>query len=276
MRPKIIITCFAGRKSCMGIFVRYVHQLYNQKLIDEFHIWDFVRNPQDQIWLDQEYKLPEYAKIFRVKNKNSWAEYYGYYSKKNFPNHVIIKSDDDIVFLDTKNFGDFINTRIEHKGHLLAFPSIINNGVSAYHQKQNGLIPEDILPFNPDPMNGQLWESGALCEKLHDYFIENRQDWLSKTERLKTPINLPIGNRFSINFFAILSRDLNVFLLIKDRIDDEDALTVFITKILGKGSYLDLSLTVSHLSFQEQVRKGFKQEAVLAKYESIAPLNGIL
>ena len=271
MRPKIIITCFAGRKSCMSIFVQYVHQLYTLKLIDEFHIWDFVRNPQDQIWLDQEYKLPEYAKIFRVKNKSSWSEYYDYYTKDKFPDHIIIKSDDDIVFLDTKNFGQFIKNRIERQENILAFPSIINNGVGAFFQTHLGLIPESLYKFIYQPAGGDLWESADLCEKLHNYFIDNKDSWLLKTENGKT-YDLSIGDRFSINFFAILSKDLDIFQEVKDWGDDEHALTVVTTGAHHRSHYIDLSFTVSHLSFQEQVRRGFKQEAVLAKYESIAPL----
>ena len=48
---KVIMTCFAGRRRNMDILMRYVDALSRQGSVDEFHIWNFTRNIEDEKWL---------------------------------------------------------------------------------------------------------------------------------------------------------------------------------------------------------------------------------
>lgn len=428
---KVIMTCFAGRKKNMDILTRYVDALYKQGSINEFHIWNFTRNPMDEKWLTENFgsvyydyysdpseiqssdaqytvshsynyiKTPlmltkggdvklsfkahsdahilltstitqddiaeiciggwdnsksvmrrrrqgpvvdayachnvcsimrwsevtltyetsgmllvshngkvimsmrvggadqlfvnvaswgqqktiwkyenaeqiqpktntrDYVKLYTVHNKGKWLEYYHHYTQKRYPNHVIIKCDDDIVFIDTKEFDGFVQRRIANKQNMLAFPSIVNNGVCAFNQQKLGLIPKYVDTFPYDVVCGKLWGDGKLCQRVHEFFTETHETWLSKARSLSNQnIQHPLGDRISINFFAITSDFLHIFQEIGN--DDEHELTVTMPKKHSKGHYIDPQLTVAHLGFFKQRETGLDEEEALQKYSVLA------
>jgi hypothetical protein len=231
-------------------------------------IWWFIEKTQKENKENEEC-TNNYIKLYTVYNKNKWLEYYKHYTKQRYPNNVIIKCDDDIVFIDTKEFASFIKRRLENKTDILAFPSIINNGVCAYHQQNNEVLPENIDKFPYDTLCGKLWANGKLCQKLHEYFTQQYQEWLNKTYNIKNSIiKHPIGDRISINFFAILSKDLDIFQQIGN--DDEHELTIRITQDIKKHHYIDTHFTVSHLGFYKQRETGLDENHVLNLYTQLA------
>lgn len=52
---KSILTTFAGRRDRMGLLCRYARAALARGIIDEWHVWDFSRNPADAAWLRQEF-----------------------------------------------------------------------------------------------------------------------------------------------------------------------------------------------------------------------------
>lgn len=50
---KTIVTTFAGRQDRMSILYDYLKTALDRGIIDEYHIWDFARNPADAKWLTQ-------------------------------------------------------------------------------------------------------------------------------------------------------------------------------------------------------------------------------
>jgi len=197
-------------------------------------------------------ELNDKFKLMEAVNKWTWVDYYAHYNKDTYPDHVIIKADDDIVYIDTLGFNNFIRNRLANPDWLLSFPSIINNGVCAYYQQKMGLIPRDIGVFSYDTFQGELWSNSKLCEQLHYHFIDNITNITSKSRSVQ-PIPHPIGDRISINFFAILSKDLNIFqdllLYTTHQLDDEHHLTVTLPLKYGRRLVVDHSMVVSHLSF---------------------------
>ena len=228
------------------------------------NIWWFIEKSQKE-----DENTHNYVKLYTVHNKNKWLEYYNHYTTKRYPNNVIIKCDDDIVFIDTKEFAQFIRRRLENKTEILAFPSIVNNGVCAYHQQNNGVLPTYIDTFPYDTFCGKLWADGKVCQRLHEYFTNQYQEWLNKTYNIKdSVIKHPTGHRISINFFAILSKDLYVFQQIGN--DDEHELTIRMTQDNNKQHYIDSHFTVSHLGFYKQRETGLDENHVLNLYTQLA------
>jgi hypothetical protein len=77
--------------------------------------------------------------------QKNWNNYYNYYNDPIFENDIIIKCDDDIVFIDLYKLPKFINF-IKNNDYDLVFANIINNGVSAYYQQNKyNLIPKEIM-----------------------------------------------------------------------------------------------------------------------------------
>lgn len=209
----------------------------------------------------------KYARLFNVKNKRSWLEYYKHYTKQLYNNCVIIKCDDDIVFIDVSSFKNFIEHRKQDQESILMFPNIVNNGICAYHQYQMNYLPLELGQFKQDHVCGRLWGDGLLCEKFHENFIKNYAQWIEKSKNINKFIKLPIGSRVSINFFAILSKDLYVYQMIGN--DDEKNITIDVSKKLNRCNCINMEMIVSHLAFYKQRQKGLDENKIIDLYQNL-------
>lgn len=214
-------------------------------------------------------------KLFEVKNKRSWNEYYSYYADPRYSansDYILVKCDDDIVFIDPEGFKRFIevleNDALMKDKYLLVFPNIVNNGLCAFHQQKAQLLPKEKFgEFPYDTFEGRLWQNGDLSQKVHTHFIENAGDWLDACVELST-IKIPIGDRISINFFGIRSDQLaDVFGNCGN--DDEHDLAVTIPKLLKKPNLLCLNFVVSHLSFFKQRQTGLDENKMVKCYKKL-------
>jgi hypothetical protein len=191
---------------------------------------------------------------FMDTSNTGWKEYYEYYDNNMFIDDIIIKCDDDIVFIDLEKLPKFIEFIKNNGDHYdLIYANTINNNVSAYFQQNvYKLIPEDlmILEYPPGGHCGSLWESGKKAEILHNYFIENYQNFLNYDYNNAI---IEINTRFSINFIGYKG---NKWCKIKDTClnnnDDEYNLTVDYVKNKGFKNILYTDFYVSHLSFFAQ------------------------
>ena len=274
-KPRVILTCFAGRKCYMEILMLYVNKLLDQNDVTEFHVWDYTRDPRDELWLGQQFGSANNSriKLIKVRQKKTWGEYYQHYTKARYPNCIIVKADDDIVFIDTQEFAAFIQRRIANTTHLLAFPSIVNNDMGAFFQQQFGLLPPDLLrlPFPQFWQQSQVWQNGKKAEVLHNYFLEHAHSkWLPFARGLTTASKqVPEGVRVSINFFAIRSDDLDLFQRVAHA-DDEHELTERLPRVLHRTHYIDPAMTVAHFAFRPQRKTGLNEPPLLEKYREFA------
>lgn len=224
------------------------------------------------------YKPRNIAKFKYIKPEkgHSWGGYYEHYTQQRYPNHVIIKADDDIVYIDTATFPRYIEARLADPAALLMFPSIINNGVCAHIQQKAGLIPASVGEFPYDTFQGKLWSSAALCDSLHTHFCQNKGDFVNRS-RILPPIKVALGDRVSINMFAILSKDLPLFQKLVEGtpdgmdIDDEMHLSVTMSKMTGRQHSIVMGTVVSHLSFFQQVDNGLDLPKLRTAYRGLLP-----
>lgn len=411
-RPKVILTCFAGRRRNMELLLLYADRLHAMGLIDEMHIWDFSRNKEDGRWLERtfqrapllstpkydyfgtnillsagevariavrcnkdahilltgsnggdaaeiclgaydnslsllrgnkqgeticskggpvcdgrEWRIVEfsvgqdgyasvsvdgesllsgrlggrisfplkvhlagwegfdevkwvvpdkpekgrmhpYARLFCVRNKSSWNEYYRHYTTSLYPNHIIMKSDDDIVFIDVESFGRFTEQREQDKDSLLLLPNIVNNGNCAGHQQKRGYLDNSLGAFDPDNVMGRLWGDGKLCGQLHCHFVKNHESWVERSRGPNDCVSVPKGTRVSINFFAIRSEDLFAYQIVTQ--DDERDMTVDATRVLNRSNKISMNMTVAHLAFYKQRETGLDERGALTLYRGLA------
>lgn len=260
-RDKVILTCFSGREYNMKILTKYVDKLLESDKIDEFHMWNFTRNENDENYL-KSLESKKYYKLITPKDKSKWTEYYNFYKNGN-DEDIIIKIDDDILFIDVDNFSDFIEERKRDKETFLMFPSIINNGVCAWYQQQKGLIPKTLHEFKYQPFMGDVVENGDLGTRIHKYFLENKEEMIKKSESLEK-ITINIGDRTSINFFAMFVKD---FKLLNDINDDEHEMSVEWPKNLNRHNSIYMPFIVSHGSFGPQKNTGLDENVIVEMYE---------
>ncbi|PNH10540.1 hypothetical protein TSOC_002728 [Tetrabaena socialis] len=250
--PKVIVTCFAGRQGYLSILYEYLAILVRDGLVHEVHLWNYTRDEQDEIWIRSgrfnKYNLPQFT-VKEPPSKGDWSNYYQYYAANQdalFDDDVLIKLDDDVVYIDVAGFAAFIDRRRKEKNHLFAFPNIINNGVCAYYQTMYGFtagyFEPDELPY--DTFYGRVVTDGVLAKRLHEMFLSNVQGFTSRARSLAQPVVVhKMGDRISINFFAVLGKDIGVFADIVS--DDEHECTVELTKKHSRQHYIDMSLVIA-------------------------------
>jgi hypothetical protein len=265
--PKVIWTIFAGRQNNLSIQRKYLSEMYKRGLLHEVHLWDFTRTPSDGAYLNTAFN-EEPFKVIKVANKRSWSEYYSHYTPQAYDDHIIIKCDDDIVYVDIEVFPQFILQVINDEEHCLHFPFIINNGVCAHYQQRYGVLPESefgLLPY--DILCGRLWNDGKLAERVHLYFMKNL-DYVKGTQKSDI-LSHPSGDRISINFFAVKTSKLAIYQALKSG-DDEKELTVDIPKRQNLKHAIHTNLFVSHLAFCRQRQTGLNEGNVLQEYNTLA------
>ena len=253
---RVILTTFAGRKGNLKLLFHWVNQLLDRGSVQEFHIWNYTKDViVDEPWLLK--NLPERSTLFSPKSKANWDEYYQYYTPDKFdPMDVIIKCDDDIVFMDIVQFDEFVKRKREMAEFPLAFPSIINNRVCAFAQRMYGFI--DPAEFTDEVLTA-LWTNTTVCEYLHQFFIDNFQAFLEFSRKAPHYVLDP-PEMLNINYFAILGQDLALFQQVPGHNDEE-----YLSQKAGT-HYIDMSFVVSHLAFSPQRCDGFNDELYQTKY----------
>ena len=198
-----------------------------------------------------------------------FKNYYQHYDHPRYTNDIIIKCDDDIVFIDVNKLPGFIDF-IKNNDNDLVFANTINNGVAAFYQQTLlNLIPTSLmeLEYPPNGFGGSLWESGKKAEELHNYFIENYDKFILCNSITKFTY-IQIRTRFSINFFGYKGKDWHK---IKDCfIDDEHNLTtVYQQPPKSFKNVLYIPLVVSHLSFYKQIETNINITDLINKYHAL-------
>lgn len=298
-----ILTIFAGRRVYMQILMKYVRHLLAAKILDECHVWDYSRNFQDHKYLLSECSAhPERPGVclMGVQHKGSWREYYDYYATRygHRDDMVLLKCDDDIVYLDVGSLPAFIEFTVAHPEHLFTFPAIINNGVIAHMQQRQGFSnprlrigqPSDASPSScPHEFElrttgfESLIKDGKKAAWMHNWFLgvleasqgagsdEGEED--SGNPVSDAHVLLALKQRISINFFAVRSQDLKLFAPEGGISDDENYLTQILPSLVQRHNSVFPGMTVSHFGFGPQRDTGLcgsVETSLLQRYDNLA------
>jgi hypothetical protein len=255
---KVYLTIFAGRKRYLECLKIHLDKLLLENIITEVHLWDYVRDPSDSIYIKEISKQnSKYIHMLPSKRMNHWDEYYEYYSNVNYdPEDIIIKCDDDIVYIDTAQMCKYLN---EIKQGGIYFPNIINNDVCAYIQYKYGIHN---LISNADLYNNYAndevpfthWHNGWYtrfdkAEGIHKEFLNNKEKFI---------INSPTFSwkgRISINMFGCRFKSIKEYFklfLQYGKSDDEAYFSYNISKNINVSNYIVPFMNVSHFSFNLQ------------------------
>lgn len=171
----------------------------------DYHVWNFARNDADREFVKS--IEGERITVFNGTGRDGFASpaptnepgakqfganehnaAYKRYSKRDFRNHLFIKVDDDIVFLETGRFGKFVEALNTHRGSAL-IANIINNGAST--------------PVTPGIWEGfkeldvpllDIHMSGEFADMVHTYFFDHADELLNQPVEL-----IPTEDWTSIN-----------------------------------------------------------------------------
>jgi hypothetical protein len=272
---------FLGREQNMKILHSYIELGLNNDILDEYHMFDFSRNINDHNFIFLEYNrlsniyinkifLHNYEEnnIYLSKNtKTDWSPFYKTISSISKDNDIIIKCDDDILFIDIFQLKDAINDRYNDKESFLIHCNCINNGVCAYYQSE--LFPnvkEKLKIFPIGGILGILFEKPEVALALH---IQFTNDLLSSFDNINNYIikDQCINTRISINFILINGADVKY--LNNVSYHDEYELSSLIPETLCRYNKIYGNCITSHLSYSYQDKILLKNNNIINNYSKI-------
>ena len=284
---QIIKFCvFAGREKNICILHKYIEESLLQNIINEYHIFDLSHNLIDSTYLLDEYnRLSSLYKnrIFihnhsenkillmnESKNigRNDWSPFYSIISKESFyENSVIIKCDDDILFIDIIGLKNAIQDRINDKYSFLIHSNCINNNICTFYQKDKfAHLTKYLEKYPKGGILGILFENPKIAYSIHDYFLEN---CLQKIDNLYNFIvdDVYINTRISINFILINGEDCKYFE--NTKYDDEYELSSYFPEKLMRPNKIKGDFITSHYSYALQEKTLNMNNNLMLKYNKL-------
>lgn len=269
---------FLGREKNMKILHHYIEIGLKNNILDEYHMYDFSRNEIDHNFIINEYERLSFLfnkrifihnyenKIFKNDEKTDWSPFYKNISNCS-ENDVIIKCDDDILFIDIFSLKNAIEDRINDEYSFLIHSNCINNGVCAYYQSNFFFkLKEYLSKYPTGGVLGVLFEKPEIAFAIHDQFCN---DLISNIKNLNKYIinDQYIYSRISINFILLNGKDAKY--LSDVSYDDEYKLSSFIPEKLCRPNKIKGDLLTSHLSYSFQTKILLKNDYILNLYNKI-------
>tara|TARA_B100001113_G_C21023914_1_gene584787 strand:+ start:48 stop:1034 length:987 start_codon:yes stop_codon:yes gene_type:complete len=294
---KTILFVFAGRQEYMKILIRYLRKELENKTLSEVHLWDMCgKHIENRKYLNT--LEGNGVKIMRDKRmlegpgyKNRWNLAYQYYLENCKDDDILIKCDDDIVYI--KNLIHLVNYTKSKEKIGLVYPNIINNDAAAWVQLKKGMINVD--PKRCTKIGQKIkdagWGSSHATAKwakqgnvLSDWYRrKDCADW-AFDEFLANPSSFELDEvytwdvpqRVSINMFCARGnhfKEIVKWFLSHKTKDDEHFLSFRYHRNNKKQKDIEyamvLNSVVVHHSFRPQ--KIDKQES--RRFEFLAPLS---
>jgi len=279
MTGKVKFCVFAGREKNIKILNFYIEEALSKNIIDEYHIFNFSRNKDDENFLKNQYtililKYPERIFIHNnpwyISMKTNWSPFYKYIATTSYDEDIIIKCDDDILFIDIDSLEYAINERRLDKVSFLIHSNCINNGICAYYQRH--LFPkiEDKLEVYPTGgLLGILFENPLIPAVIHTQFTNDLIEDINSINKYYVK-DVYIVSRISINFILILGSDCKY---LKDVIiDDEYKLSSFIPEQLLRPNKIIGNFITAHYSYSIQDYFIEKRKDIYLNYLKIKEL----
>jgi len=295
-----VMIVFAGRKATMQVLLRYVDKMVHECSVHEVHLWDYARDKLDHYWMKGIGKRrngTEVQVMTHGLDGHGWADVYEFYSsKKSGPerprwtpqstratreNTVLVKADDDIVYIDTSRFDSYVEYIRTHREKFIVHANIVNNGITAYYQAKHirelkarihGLEEYPHEYGQPGLFGPLLLNGGSRASDLHRYFLAHRQNFswsegcIVYGKEVAARYGQPGQGRFSINFFgARWAQWDNVHRLALNPEGDEVGITTQ-GSAEGKEQCIFTSFNVCHFSF-------FTQAVSYDVYQAYAKLS---
>lgn len=164
MRP-IILFVFAGRRPNMELQLRWARRVLELHPQVVYEVWNLARDPADGEWLRT---LSGERLVVRndfAGQKSGWGmhQVWDHYSHRAYQHTLLVKVDDDLVFLDPNRFSVLVDAAQTHPETIVS-ADVINNGAC------NQLHPPLRL-LGCGPL--QVHASNVCAAAAHEWFLAN-------------------------------------------------------------------------------------------------------
>ena len=268
---------FAGRKMNMDILNKYIILLLNENIIDQYHIFDFTRNLFDKKNLThiyEELKQKYIGRIFIHNNENTtilennqydWSPFYNTISNEKFyKNSIIIKCDDDILFIDAHGLKNAIIERKKDKKSFLFHSNCINNNICSYYQQDLfPTIKEKLNDYPTGGILGPIFENPLLAYIMQQQFLHDCLNDINKIEKYYLK-NIYINTRISINFIILNGEDCKYFK--NTSLDDEYEVSSYYPEKLLRPNKIIGNFITCHYSYSLQEKILLKKKELKLMY----------
>ena len=275
-------TVFAGRRRFLSVLMAYVRPLLEQRVIDRVHLWDYCRLPSDREFLKERLSTLRGVEVVTppasdrtAKFPNKWKGYYAHYASLMRPGDLLVKCDDDIVFISNLHVLLDVARRDAEGAHHLYYPSVVNNDVAAAFQAADGVITDpDYLVgmraareegrFSRSPMSD--WFNCTDCaEHVHAKFLARPEAFFTGClHEWRVPCRVPI-NLFVMRGAAVREH-FGAFT--SEQFVDEAYLTALLTERTKVPSLIVSDSVVVHFSFGFQHMAN--ERALLEQYRELS------
>ena len=271
---------FAGRKNNLEILHKYIILLLKENIIHEYHIFDFTRNINDKSYLYNSYQslnhqfnnkifIYNYEKQHNHTNQTDWSPFYKTISQPSFYHHsIIIKCDDDILFIDINGLKNAIQQRIDDKKSFLIHSNCINNNISSFYQKHNfPSLTEKLNVYPTGGICGPIFENPIFAYIMQYQFLN---DILKNLNLLHSYYlqDIYINTRISINFILLNGDDCKYFK--NTSINDEYELSSYFPEKLLRPNKILGNFITCHYSYSLQEKVMMKKNDILKLYHSLS------
>lgn len=182
----VVMFEFAGRRQNMELQLPLMRRVLAENPGAEFHIWNLARNSEDAEYIKgiRGERISVHGDFYGDNGWERFNDVYRHYADPQYKDCLFVKIDDDVVFLETGRFADFLAAVDDNRGSVVS-AKVVNNG--ACTPTEPGLWA-GFEKLNIPLLDVHL--STAYAEMSHQYFFDHdmvgqpvklipTEDWLS-------------------------------------------------------------------------------------------------
>lgn len=190
MTPPVILFEFAGRRGNLELQLPLFRHILDCNPQVEIHIWNLARDQRDADYLHQidQPGIEVFHQFAGPRAVHRLSRVWRYYTQAEYRDHLFVKVDDDVVFLQADRFAHFL-AAVEGVKNGIVSALTVNNGAST------PLLPELWRQFQT--LNIPLLDvhmSNAFAEMAHDFMAEHWRELVAAA-----PAPIPTEDWLSIN-----------------------------------------------------------------------------
>jgi hypothetical protein len=191
---RVVMFCFGGRRENLELQLPFIHRILEQNPNVVYHLWNLARTREDYDYI-QTLNSRRIRVIDQGYSPNPWERfddvYRHYAADKKYKDVLFVKLDDDVVFIETHRFGEFISAVEAFDGKITSAKVINNGACTMADQRLREAVRRHRIPLL------DVHKSVAYAVDTHGLFLE---DWPYFTDEPIRPI--PTEDWLSINFIG--------------------------------------------------------------------------